>query len=254
MLIVATKSTAGAVRSNNEDSTLSNLDAGLIAIADGMGGHNAGEVASRLAVNALASFIESTMDAASTHWPFGLDSGSPLDVNRLRTAMKLANREVFRTAEENEQFAGMGTTLTAALIASDGLMRYSSVGDSRLYLLSGSGSLAQLTRDDSLVGMLADAPGVDLAALEDHPMKHMLTNVLGRKADLDVTVDEATLADGDAILLCTDGLHGAVADAELLAALTEEPDLQHAADRLVQSALDKRSRDNISVLIARDTT
>jgi protein phosphatase len=144
----------------------------------------------------------------------------------------------------------MGTTLTAALVDGDRVV-FSNIGDSRLYAYPTGGEFLQKTRDDSLVGMLADAPGVDLATLEDHPMKHLLTNVLGRRADLDVEVQEMTLADGELLLLCTDGMHGAAADQVMRALLDAERDLQQAADKLVQAALDGGSRDNISVVLAR---
>ena len=109
--------------------------------------------------------------------------------NRLRTGVRLANREVFRSAEERPEWAGMGTTLTAALVEGARVL-FANVGDSRLYAYPPGGAFQQKTRDDSLMGMLADAPGVDIAALEDHPMKHLLTNVLGRKADLEIEVHE----------------------------------------------------------------
>jgi len=254
MLTVATSTTAGAVRSNNEDSVLCNVSTGLLSLADGMGGHNAGEVASRIAVTTLTDFITSTADGGTAQWPFGIDHTVSTDVNRLRTAIKLANREVFRSAEERPEYAGMGTTLTAALVTADGTVNFGNVGDSRLYLYSCDGVFKQKTRDDSLVGMLSDAPGVDLAALEEHPMKHMLTSVLGRKPDLHVELNDAMLANGELLVLCSDGLHGAVSDHTMQEVLAEEGDLNRAAERLVKAALDGGSRDNISIVIARYTT
>jgi serine/threonine protein phosphatase PrpC len=262
MLTVGTSSIAGAVRPNNEDAVLADAGLGLVAVADGMGGHNAGEVASRLALEALQAFLRSTANGGEeVTWPFGVDEAAAPDSRRLKTAMKLANREVFRTSEERPETAGMGTTLTAALISADGTLHYGNVGDSRLYLYSVDGTLTQQTRDDSLVGLLAGTPGLDMGSLDEHPMKHLLTNVVGRKPDLDVEIAEMKIADGDVLLLCSDGMHGAVPDAGLSLALSEarlrqgsgEPgqDLQWAADRLVQAALAGGSRDNISVVIAR---
>jgi serine/threonine protein phosphatase PrpC len=252
MLTGATESTPGKVRTNNEDSLLWDQALGLVAVADGMGGHNAGEVASRLAVEALQKFLAASASDATVAWPFGVDSTASPGSNRVRTGVRLANREVFRSAEERPEWAGMGTTLTAALVEGARVL-FANVGDSRLYAYPPGGAFQQKTRDDSLMGMLADAPGVDVAALEDHPMKHLLTNVLGRKADLEIEVTEATLEEGEILLLCSDGMHGSLSDDAMRAMLDAEPDLQQAAKRLVQAALDAGSRDNVSVVLARYT-
>ena len=253
MLTVATESTPGRVRANNEDSLLWDQGLGLVVVADGMGGHNAGEVASRLAIEALQRFLAASSHDATVQWPFGVDNAASQGANRLRTAVRLANREVFRTAEERPECAGMGTTLTAALIEGAHLL-IANVGDSRLYAYPMGGAFHQKTRDDSLMGMLADAPGVDISALEDHPMKHLLTNVLGRKADLEIEVHDATLEEGEILLLCSDGMHGSLSDDAMRAVLDAEPDLQRAAKRLVQAALDGGSRDNVSVVLAKYTS
>ena len=253
MLTVATESTPGRVRTNNEDSLVWDQALGLVAVADGMGGHNAGEVASRLALEALQRFLAASAGDATMSWPFGVDNSVSPDANRLRTGVRLANREVFRTAEERPECAGMGTTLTAALVEGARVL-FANVGDSRLYAYPRGGAFRQKTRDDSLMGMLADAPGVDLSSLEDHPMKHLLTNVLGRKADLEIEVNETTLEDGEILLLCSDGMHGSLSDEAMRAVLDAEPDLQKAAKQLVQAALDGGSRDNVSVVLAKYTS
>jgi serine/threonine protein phosphatase PrpC len=253
MLTVATESTPGKVRANNEDSLVWDQGLGLVAVADGMGGHNAGEVASRLAVEALQKFLTASADGATVAWPFGVDDAASTASNRLRTGVRLANREVFRSAEERPEWAGMGTTLTAALV-DGGRVLFANVGDSRLYAYPPGGAFRQKTRDDSLMGMLADAPGVDIAALEDHPLKHLLTNVLGRKADLEIEVNETTLEEGEVLLLCSDGMHGSLSDDAMRAVLDAEPDLQQAARRLVQAALDAGSRDNVTVVLAKYTS
>jgi protein phosphatase len=251
MLTVATQTTPGAVRANNEDSLLWDPGLGLMAVADGMGGHNAGEVASRMALDIVQRFLKESSGEETMRWPFGYDGTLSLPVNRLRTAVKLANRDVLRTSEERPECAGMGTTLTAALASGPRLL-VANVGDSRLYsYIRATGEFRQRTRDDSLVGMLSDAPGVDLTALEGHPMKHLLTNVLGRRAELDVHIDEIALADGEVLLLCSDGMHGSVADDSMRAVLETEDDLKRAADILVNAALDGGSRDNISIVLAR---
>jgi PPM family protein phosphatase len=251
LLTVQTCTHPGPVRTNNEDLTL--WDAGLatLAIADGMGGHKAGEVASRLAVDSTRAFLQTTAGEDTFDWPFGYEATASLARNRLRTAFMLANREVFRTSQERPECAGMGTTLTAALVAGSRLT-FASIGDSRLYVLR-DGNLRQLTRDDSLVGALSDAAGVDPSTLKHHPMRHLLTSVLGRRAEVKVSVEEAELADGDTLLLSTDGLHGAARHESILKTLQTHADLQRAAQALIQAALDAAGRDNISVVVARYT-
>ena len=149
-------SDAGPVRRNNEDSCAVEPDLQVYVVADGMGGHSAGEVASRLAVEALVGFIRRSHDDTDLSWPYGIDPTLSLHANRLRTAVNLANRRVFRAAESHDDYTGMGTTVVAALIAGSRMM-VASVGDSRLYLLA-DGALSQITQDDTWAAtMLKDA-------------------------------------------------------------------------------------------------
>jgi protein phosphatase len=251
MLTVVTETTPGAVRANNEDSLLWDPEIGLIAVADGMGGHNAGEVASHLALETLQKFLRQASGEETSQRPPGHEGRLIPNANQLRTAIKLANHDVLHVSGERPECAGMGTTLTVALVDGPHIF-FSSVGDSRLYsYVRSSGEFLQRTRDDSLVGILAETPGIDVAKLGDHPMKHLLTSVIGRRPELEVTIDEMTLTDGEILLLCSDGMHGSVSDDAMRAVLDAEADLQKAADTLVNMALDGGSRDNISVVIAR---
>src|SRR4051812_46922856 len=146
----------GRVRSTNEDAWLSALDLGLFVVADGMGGQNAGEVASSMAVDTIRSFVDRTSRGGDVTWPFGVDPRLSPAANRVLTALKLANRRVFESGEDIER-RGMGTTVVAALIEQQRLI-YASVGDSRIYS-SRSGELRQLTADDSWVSqLLANQP------------------------------------------------------------------------------------------------
>jgi protein phosphatase len=233
-----TRTNTGNVRTNNEDLALWDPALGVLLVADGMGGHNAGEVASRLAVDALQQSL-SQADA----------SGPAAD--RLREAMTRANREVFRTSKERPECAGMGTTLTAAILEED-RVTVSSVGDSRLYTLRGH-ELRQVTRDDSLMGALMDVAGIDPAELEHHPMRHLLTNVVGRKPELESTADELVMEDGDLLFLSTDGVHGVLSAETIAAILTTDPDLDRTADLLITAALAAESKDNVTVAVARYT-
>ena len=139
----------GRRRKLNEDNFLVSTEPGLFAVCDGMGGHNAGEVASKMAIETLQAFIERSHREKEITWPYGLDVNLSFDGNRLKTAVKLANKKVFRAADNREDYTGMGTTAVAALV-SENVLTVGSAGDSRCYLLR-AGKLTQLTRDDSWV-------------------------------------------------------------------------------------------------------
>jgi PPM family protein phosphatase len=238
---------AGPVRAVNEDFHQVEPALGMFLVADGMGGHNAGEVASRLASEAIRSFIVRTTEVDEFTWPFGVNPDFSYNANRLLTAVKLANRRVHRTSESHDEYTGMGTTVVAALIEED-LVTYVSVGDSRIYSFAG-GCLEQLSQDDSWVTMLERERGVDPSALARHPMRHVLTNVLGAREEVDANVAERKLAPGDRLLLCSDGLHG-VLDAETIAAiLAENGDARTAAAALVAAALAGGATDNVTVVV-----
>jgi PPM family protein phosphatase len=249
MLTAISRTHPGSVRAINEDFALWDPDLGLIVVADGMGGHNAGEVASRLAVDTLRSFLKENESAARIVWPFGVDSERSFAANRLRTAMKMANSRVRRAADERADYAGMGTTLVAALVEGS-RATYAGVGDSRIYAWRGD-ELQQLTADDSWVGMLQKESGLGPAAFVRHPMRHVLTSVIGVRSEVSVNVQDLVLADGHTLVLCTDGLHGALPDHQIAATLRAEPDLERAADRLVEMAVARDGSDNVTIVLAR---
>jgi PPM family protein phosphatase len=243
-------SDTGPVRKTNEDSFVSDADVRLFAVADGMGGHDAGEVASRLAIEALTAFIRRSSRDTDFSWPYGLDGRLSYDGNRLRTAIHLANRRIFREAENNDDYSGMGTTIVS-LLANDSHVAIGHVGDSRLYLARGA-TIEQLTQDDSWAAtILAHDPRVKPADLAHHPMRNVLTNVLGAREQLDVHLTERDLQDGDVLLLCSDGLHGALDDSAVHQILRAHPDVDEAAGSLVKAALDRGSRDNVTALVVR---
>jgi protein phosphatase len=238
----------GRVRKINEDAFACADDLHLYVVADGMGGHAAGEVASRLAVEAIVGFVRRTVEGAEFSWPYGIDPNLSFDGNRLRTAIHLANRRVFRAAEEHDDYMGMGTTVVAALLAGSKLV-VGHVGDSRLYLLS-NGELRQHTKDDSWAAtILADQVGADRAALASHPMRNVLTNVLGAREQTEIHMSEVELRGGEWLLLCTDGLHGALDDNAIQAKLAGAPDPGAAAQALIAAALEAGSRDNVTAVI-----
>jgi len=241
-------SDVGRVRKSNEDSWALDDGLGLYVVADGMGGHLAGEVASRLAVEAIVGFISRTHDTEEVSWPYGIDTRLSLSGNRLRTAVQLANRRVFRAAEEHDDYTGMGTTVVSALLF-DGSVVVGHVGDSRLYIWS-DGLLDQITQDDSWVTtMVAQSPGDSVPDMAKHPMRHVLTNVLGAREPTDIHIVERPVVPGDSLLLSSDGLHG-VLSAEVMAGMLGRglaPDV--LAQDLVRAALEAGSRDNVTALV-----
>jgi serine/threonine protein phosphatase PrpC len=243
-------SDAGRVRKSNEDRFISDADLRLFAVADGMGGHKAGEVAAQLAIDAIVGFITRSENDNDVTWPYGIDDSLSFDGNRLRTAICLANRRVFRAAESTDDYGGMGTTIVG-LIVKGAQAAIGSVGDSRVYRLS-AGRLLQVTTDDSWAStILAQDPTLKAEDIAQHPMRNVLTNVLGGRATVDVHVSEHTLRDGDALLLCSDGLHG-VMDVGLVQSILEKtPDVEEAAKTLVETALNRGSRDNVTALVVR---
>ncbi|HJZ78391.1 MAG TPA: protein phosphatase 2C domain-containing protein [Vicinamibacterales bacterium] len=249
MLTVCSRTHPGTVRTINEDSSLLEPDLGVVAVADGMGGHNAGEVASQLALDTIRSFLKKSASGDDITWPFGFTPTRSFAANRLMTAIRIANRRVFRASEERTEYTGMGTTVVAAVVEGARLA-YSGVGDSRIYSFDGR-ELRQITKDDSWVEMLKKESGLDASAFEKHPMRHVLTSVVGARPELDVTVDELDLVDGQTIMLCTDGLHGALKDRDVAAVLRSEADLDRAAAQLVEMAVQRDGKDNVTVAFAR---
>ena len=241
-------SDAGPVRSSNEDRFVADDELALGVVADGMGGHAAGEVASRLAVEAIENFIRRSQEPGDLSWPCGIDSTLSFAGNRLRTAIYLANRRVFRAAEGHDDYTGMGTTVVCALITGASLA-IGHVGDSRLYLLS-SGVLTPQTRDDTWAATVL-AGTVDAHQIQSHPMRNVLTNVLGAREQTDVHLAERELRDGDMLLLCSDGVHTVVDDESLCSLMTRQAPVSEIARAVVDAALAHGSRDNVTALVIR---
>lgn len=219
---------------------------GLYVVADGMGGHNAGEVASHLAVEAIHEFIAETAKTADITWPFGLEVKNSIEVNRLITAVRLANRKIYSEGSKAAELSGMGTTVVAALVAGDRVALVS-VGDSRIYRLR-DGALEQLSSDDT---WLASVLGAKEAEDADpaHPLRHVLTSVVGTKDDLKPESREEELKSGDRFLLCTDGIHGRLDSTALASVLKGATSAADSATKLVDAALTRGTTDNATALV-----
>jgi PPM family protein phosphatase len=238
-------SETGPVRHMNEDCFVSAEDLRLFVVADGMGGHAAGEVAASVAVESIENFIRRSHETTDFSWPYGIDPTLSYEANRLKTAVSLANRRINRLAENHDDYVGMGTTVVCALI-SGGELVAAHVGDSRLYLWSDH-TLMQLTEDDSWAAMVL---GSRAAGIES-PVRHVLTNVLGARPDTAVHLLERDLSPGDTLLLCTDGLHASVPHETLCGVMASAREPQALAACLITTALAHGSRDNITALVVR---
>jgi PPM family protein phosphatase len=225
-------SDAGCVRQNNEDSYLLSPDAGLYVIADGMGGAQAGEQASKLAVEALASFI---------------GGASQRDADTLAQAFEEANSRVMDAAAGNVNLEGMGTTLVAALESGPELL-IASVGDSRAYVYDGNG-LVGITEDQTWVHEVGRRLGIDETALRTHPMRHVLTMAIGVSPELRVHSYALKPEPGTQILLSSDGLHGVVAADVIASTLAENGSLEAKCRRLIEAARQAGGPDNITAIL-----
>jgi protein phosphatase len=244
-------SETGPVRKTNEDRFAIDEQLQLLIVADGMGGHQAGEVASSLAVETIIGFVQRSQEEGECSWPYGIDPALSLGSNRLRTAIHLANRRVFRAAEKYDDYTGMGTTVVSALV-SGSRMSVGHAGDSRLYVLS-DGKLTQLTRDDTWQATVL-AGGGDLqtaSALAGFPLQHVLTNVLGAQERAVIHLQEYDLKGGETILLCSDGLHNVLSDGDLTRHLHTDEPLPDLGARLIEAALAGGGRDNVTAVLGR---
>jgi len=234
----------------NEDCFAIDERASLCVVADGMGGHNAGEVAARIAVTTLVDLCGSTARCQESPWPFGFDPGTSEAGNLLRTAVHTANIRILELAGASPDHVGMGTTIVAAIVR-DGLLSVAHVGDSRLYLRTSAG-LRRLTRDDSwMERLLAENPAADRAMLRLHPMRGALTNVVGADTPTEVHIFEESLSDDTVLLLTTDGVHGVVDDQGIDGFLSEGGNTASVAAKLVGAALARGTRDNCTAIVAR---
>jgi protein phosphatase len=233
-------------RATNQDRILFDDTLGLYLVCDGLGGRRAGNVAAELAVNSIRQYIESSRDPKEVTWPYGYDLAMSFGANRLTTAAKLANRQVWRKSEESLEFLGMGTTICAVLLEGSAVV-VANIGDSRVYLLR-EGRLEQLTVDDTAAG--TRAASVPTAAQSALPgIRNVLTQAAGSRESAEVHLRECALQSLDRLLLCSDGLHGCVPDDQIKIALENASSPAAGARVLVDAAHAAGAPDNASVII-----
>jgi len=246
----AVRSDSGLKRTSNEDSYSTRPDVGLFVVADGMGGHVAGEVASRVAVEAIEAFIQETAGADKNRtWPFPFDPTVSLEANRLRAAFRLANRKIASAIADSQDLRGMATTASAVLLGPRSSASVAHVGDSRVYVLRG-GKLEQITNDHSWVEEQVRAGTLSPTAARQHPWRNVVTRALSGGDDPEVDVTEVTPRPGERYLLCSDGLFGVVPDSRIAELLGQvDASLDAICRSLVAAANAAGGPDNITALI-----
>jgi protein phosphatase len=224
----------GCVRSNNEDYLIPDAPRGIFIVADGMGGANAGEYASKLSAETLYEYL--------------LNNGQAGKLDSVDLGFAEANKAVRRAAGESPDLDGMGTTMVVARGLSGAQVEVASVGDSRAYLLSG-GELSLLTEDQTWVAEVGSRLGLSEEALRRHPMRHVLTMAVGASPELRIFKHTVTVRPGDQILLCSDGLHGVVEERTIKHALDSKKPLPQKCQSLIEAAKEHGGPDNITALL-----
>ncbi len=241
-------SDVGRKRKTNEDNHFADDVQSLYVVADGMGGHAAGEIASQSAVETIEQFIRLTSDDHDVTWPFGLDGNLSLNGNRLKTSIRFANRRVLEKTREKAEYDGMATTVVAVLVGED-RADIAHVGDSRLYLIR-EGKIRCVTSDHSWVNEQVLSGIIDRAQARTHPLRNVVTRALGGKEDLEVEMQSLVLQDLDLLLLCTDGLTSMIDDDEILRIiLADGNDMNQALASLVEAANAAGGDDNTTAIL-----
>ncbi len=246
---VAGETNVGMKRNHNEDNFSILEENGLYIVADGMGGHASGEVASQMAVDALKEFFAATEQDPERTWPYKMDRSKGYEENRLITGIKLANLRIYESAQRDARQRGMGTTLVSLFAVEDGVY-VAHVGDSRSYRIR-DGKLEQLTEDHSLLNDYIKMKRLTPEEIANFPHKNVIVRALGMKDTVKVDTRFETPREGDTYLLCSDGLSGPVSDEELLEITLAAPDLKTAGTRLIERANQNGGPDNITVVLAR---
>jgi serine/threonine protein phosphatase PrpC len=245
----AVGSDPGLRRSSNEDSFRSRPDLGLYIVADGMGGHVAGEVASRVAVEAIEVFIQETTGADKNRtWPFPFEPALSLEANRLKAAFRLANRRIASAIADSQDLRGMATTASALLTGTDGAC-VAHVGDSRVYVLR-QDELEQITHDHSWVEEQVRAGTMSATAARQHPWRNVVTRALAGGDDPEVDVTQIRPSPRERYLLCSDGLFSVVSDDQITSVLRRRDiPLEQVCRELIDLANAAGGPDNITTLV-----
>ncbi len=242
------KTDIGLKRTHNEDNYTIVDDLGLYLVADGMGGHNAGEVASRTSINTIVKFIRRCLADSQLTWPFGIDANISEAENMILTSVRLANKELCQLAAQDPDYSGMGTTVAGVFMDGDKACVVN-VGDSRIYHIRGD-EMLQLTVDHSWVSEQLQKKLITEEEARNHRWRNVITRALGNRNSVEIDVSTVEVAPGDRLLICTDGLSGMVKDAEIKETICSMGDnLELACQTLVQKANEYGGMDNITLVL-----
>ncbi len=246
---MAGETNVGMKRNHNEDNFSIIEESGLYIVADGMGGHASGEVASKMAVDSMKEFFVATANDPERTWPYKMDRSKGYEENRLITAIKLANLRIYESAQRDSRQRGMGTTIVTIFAVEDGVYT-AHVGDSRVYRIR-EGKIEQLTEDHSLLNDYIKMKRLTPEEIANFPHKNVIVRALGMKDTVKVDTHFDQPKANDTYLLCSDGLSGPVNDPDILEITQSSPDIKVAATRLIERANANGGPDNITVVLAR---
>lgn len=248
-VLVAGETNVGMKRTHNEDAFELIDEERLYLVADGMGGHASGEVASRMAIDTLREFFKATSADPEATWPYKMDKSRGYEENRLITGIKLANLRIHESAAREPRLRGMGTTIVSILVIDEGVL-IAHVGDSRVYRIR-DGKMEQLTDDHSLLNDYIKMKRLSPDEIASFPHKNVIVRALGMKETVNVDTRFEVPRAGDMILLCSDGLSGPVSDQEILSIATSTSDLSLAVNRLIERANENGGPDNVTCVLTR---
>ena len=246
---VAGETNVGMKRTHNEDNFSILEESGLYIVADGMGGHASGEVASKMAVDAMKEFFAATANDPERTWPYKMDRSKGYEENRLITGIKLANLRIYESAQRDPRQRGMGTTIVTMFAVEDGVY-VAHVGDSRVYRVREK-QIEQMTEDHSLLNDYIKMKRLTAEEIANFPHKNVIVRALGMKDTVKVDTRFEQPRANDVYLLCSDGLSGPVTDEDMLQITTTTADLKTAATKLIERANANGGPDNITVVLAR---
>ena len=238
----------GMKRKHNEDNFVLVPEYRLYVVADGMGGHACGEVASQISVDTMDSFFQESADDEELTWPCKLEDNLSYEENRLSAAIKLANLRVFETAQTDNKFKGMGTTIVGCAFQETKLT-LGHVGDSRLYRHR-NGEICQLTEDHSLLNDYKKIAKLTEEEERNFPHKNIIVRALGMKDTVEVDIQTEEHRPGDIYLLCSDGLSGEITDDEIGDIIESNiDDIETACQMLIEAACESGGKDNVTVVL-----
>jgi len=248
---VAGETNVGRKRNHNEDNFALMPEFGLYMVADGMGGHASGEVASKLSIDALHDFLTETSDDPERTWPYKMDRTKGYEENRLITGVKLSNLRIYESAQRDGKKRGMGTTFVGLFAAEDGVF-IAHVGDSRCYRFR-AGKLEPLTEDHSLLNDYIKMKRLTAEEIENFPHKNVIVRALGMKDTVKVDTRYEVPEVGDTFLLCSDGLAGPASDDEIELVMQQaaDGDIKEMTSALIAKANENGGPDNITAVLVR---